>query len=435
MTQTNQTPEVYASKDYRRSRNAYRLECTFEYFVQLLVAGSFLATLLTYLGMSDSMIGIVSSLISLAFLFQLFSIFVVQRIVNTKRFVIFFHTLGQLGFLTIYLVPFMPFAAPYRRVLVVICVLLAYFGNYFVTSMLFKWGNSFVDPHKRASYSAGKEMISLAAGIVMSWALGFIMDYFEAANNITGGFIFAAIAILIFSLCDFLTLALIKNDMKEKSERPQLAPMREVMKNTFGNRDFVNVVILAVLWNIAGYMTTGFLGTYNIKELAFSVFLVQVITALGSLARFIVSKPFGRFSDKHTYAKGVELSLVFVLISFLCVVFTTPSTRYFMIGYMIFHAICMAGYNQNMNNIIYSYVDERYFVQASAIKNSVGGLCGFGAAIVASKLLGYIQANGNMIFGIHVYGQQVLALISSVLIAIALVFTHFVIGKQKVMLQ
>jgi MFS family permease len=431
----NQTVDVFESKDYRRSRNAYRLECTFEYFVTLLVAGSFLATLLSSIGMSDSTIGIVSSLISLAFLVQLLSVFVVQRIANVKRFVILFHSVGQLGFMAIYLLPFLPFAAEYRKILVVICILFAYFGNYLVTSMLFKWGNSYVDPSKRASFSAGKEMISLASGVAVSWILGFIMDYFEKTNNLHGGFIFCAIAILIFCLCDFVTLLLIKNEITKKPKKQDIVPMREVMRETMGNRNFLSVLILTVIWNVASYTTVGFLGTYNIKELAFTVGTVQVISACGSAARFVVSKPFGRFSDKHSFAKGIELALSLALVAFLCLVFTTPSTRLLLIGYMVFHAFCMAGLNSNMMNIVYSYVDERYFVQASAIKNSIGGLCGFVTAILASRLLGYIQANGNMIFGIHIYGQQVLALISTVLVLVALIFTHFVIGKQKVMRQ
>ena len=183
---------VFESKDYQRARSAYRWACAFEYFVALLVADAFLAKLLTTLGMSDAMIGIISSFITLAFLFQLFSIFVVQRIVNTKRFVILFHTASQLFFMSLYLIPFLPIAKELRYVLVVICLLAAYFGNYFVHSIFFKWANSYVDPRKRASFSAGKEMLSLLTGTAMTLILGAVMDAFEAAENLFGGFLFCA---------------------------------------------------------------------------------------------------------------------------------------------------------------------------------------------------------------------------------------------------
>ena len=107
MTQPN-----YNDPEYRRSRWAYIMECTFEYFVSLLVTDAFLVKLLSSIGLSDSLIGIIASFVSVAFLFQLFSVFVVQRITNTKRFVILFHSVSQLFFMGLYLIPFMPFAFP-----------------------------------------------------------------------------------------------------------------------------------------------------------------------------------------------------------------------------------------------------------------------------------------------------------------------------------
>ena len=63
----------YNSPEYKRSRAAYMAQCTFEYFVSLLVADAFLAKVLTALGMSDFLVGIISSFISLSFVFQLLS--------------------------------------------------------------------------------------------------------------------------------------------------------------------------------------------------------------------------------------------------------------------------------------------------------------------------------------------------------------------------
>jgi hypothetical protein len=197
MTQPN-----YNDPEYRRSRRAYIMECTFEYFVSLLVTDAFLVKLLSSIGLSDSLIGIIASFVSVAFLFQLFSVFVVQRITNTKRFVILFHSVSQLFFMGLYLIPFMPFAFPYKRILVIAFILFAYFGNYFVTSILFRWGNSFVDPVNRAYFSAGKEMISLLAGMAVTLILGYVMDAFEENGSLEGGFLFAAVGILIFGLSD-----------------------------------------------------------------------------------------------------------------------------------------------------------------------------------------------------------------------------------------
>ena len=68
-----QTEALYQSPDYKRSRMAYLLECAFEYFTAILVTDAFLAKVLSYMGLSDSLIGIISTFVTLACVFQLFA--------------------------------------------------------------------------------------------------------------------------------------------------------------------------------------------------------------------------------------------------------------------------------------------------------------------------------------------------------------------------
>ena len=429
----NTQNEIFESRAYRRSRTAYKWECTFEYFVALLVGNTFLAKLLTYLEFSESETGIISSLITLAFLFQLISVFVVRKITNTKLVAILFHTLSQVFFMSLYIIPFLPFAAGVKKPLTVICILLAYFGNYMVSTVIFRWGNSYVAPEKRASYTAGKEIISLVSGMVVSLSAGYIIQWFEKTNNIKGGFIFAAVGIFVFCLSDLAMLLLIKNDIKPKAEKGEGASMRDVFENTLCNRNFLSVVVLQVLWNSSIYIVAGFLGTY--ANALFNFAIVQAISVAGQLSRAIFSKPFAKYTEKRTFAKGIELGIIIAALAMLANVFTTQSTEFFFVIYTVLYNICLAGVSGNITNVTYSYVDTRYFSEASAIKNSIGGLCGFGTTLIGGKILEAVQANGNVVFGIPMHGQQLLSAISFVMLILTFLFTHFVVSKQSVMMQ
>ncbi len=429
-------PSVYNSKDYKRSRRAYNWECAFEYFVSLLVTDAFLAKILKAIGFSDEATGIISSLITLAFLFQLVSVFVIRKVTNTKVFAILFHSTSQLLFMSLYLIPFMPFAQEIKQPLTVACLLLAYFGNYMVTSMIFRWGNSFVDPKMRGRFSAGKEMCSLLSGMVVSLAVGYVMDYFEAANDLNGSFIFAAIGIFVFCLSDMTMLLLIKNDIKPKQKKEDSVPLSEVIRNTLGNKSFRSVIALMILWDMGRYFTIGFLGTYKIGELGFQMSIIQAISIAASLFRAIFSRPFGRYTDKRTFAKGAELGLIIAIVAFGVGMFSAPGAAKWLIAvYTILYNVCLAGVSGNLVNITYSYVDSSYFAEASAIKNSIAGLLGFVASLIGGKILSAIQANGNMLFGLEIYGQQVLFAISTLFMILALLYTHFVVARQKVMIQ
>ncbi len=423
---------IYDTSAYKRSRFAYLCECGFEYFVTLLVTDSFLAYLLQKLGMSESLIGVVSSLISLAFLFELFTVLVVSKVKNIKRFVTVFHTASNLLFLSLFLIPFLPMSASVRVPVSILCILAAYFGNYFVTSMIYNWGNSFVAPGKRAEFSSVKEMVSLLGGFVLSIAFGFISGCYQKADNSDGWFLFSAMAILIFAICDFICLLLIQPPANAvtQTKAPQ-SGLKDAFHHTLGNKSFVHVVLLCCMWKFAMFFTIGFMGMY--KNLLFGLVYAQIINNVGVLARFAFSKPLGRFSDKYSYAKGISLGIVFAAIAFGINIFSAPGavTKWFVVIYVAFYSLCQAATNQNLLNISYNYVPKEYFVQASAIKNSLSGLVGFSASLLAGRLMTTIQNNGNTFFGIPVYGQQVLSACSFILVLFCLGFNVLVIQKQK----
>lgn len=428
MTEQN----LFDSSAYRRSRWAYTFECAFEYFISLMVADAFLATLLTAMGLSDAVIGVISSLISLAFLFQLFSILVVQHIRSIKLVAVPIHCISQLFFLVLYLLPFFNIPQQFRTAIVVGCLLIAYFGNYLVTSVIFNWGNSYVNPVGRANFAATKEIISLISGVIVSLSMGWAFDSFIAADNINGGFLFIATMMLLMNIGDFICLMLMKNRKTEKKDAEKAEPFWRVVRMLFSNKSFVYSVVLHAMWSISVYMTIGFMGTYKTKELLLSVGAVQIINIVACLARALVSKPIAHFADKRSYAKGIELGMTIAAIGYLVNIFTTPNMWWLVILYTILYHVACAGTSQNMMNMVYSYVDSKYFVQASAIKYSVSGLCGFGASMLGSRILSAVQSSGNTFLGILLYGQQLLSAISLVIVIVAILFVKFVLEKQKI---
>lgn len=426
--------DIFNSKEYKRSRSAYVGQCTFEYFISILVADAFLAKLLTHIGISDSLIGIISSFVTLAFLFQLLSIFVAGKIKSIKKTVIIFELICNTLFFALYTIPFVPFTTEAKTTLVILSVIFAYISKYIVSSILFKWGNGFVNPINRGKFSAVKEMISLITGIVFTLATGYAVDRFESLGNIEGGFIFISVSILILNICNFTSLMLIKDEKREikNEDKPKI---KDILANTLKNRKFLNITLVLTLWDIARYLTIGFLGTFKTKELLLSVGAVQVINMVANLMRLSISLPFGKYSDKHSFASGLKLAYGIVAIGFLLIAFTTEKTWWLIILYTVLFNVSLAGSNQNSFNIMYSYVKSEYFVHASAIKSSICGIFGFGASIVGSRILAYVQSNGNMLFGIPVYGQQILGAISFLIMIIVILFIHFVVEKQKVMIQ
>lgn len=424
--------DVYSSADYIKSRRAYMIQCAVEYFISILAADAFLAKLLGYIGVSDSVTGIVSSFISLAFMFQLLVIPLMKKMKNVKKTVLIFDTLSQALFMSIYLVPFLPISSGIKTALVVIAVLCAYFSMYLINSIYYKWANSYVAPSERGEYSAVKEMVSLFGGVVFTLVVGFIIDKFESLDSIEGGFLFIASVILVLNICNFLCLLRIKNSNVEEESGHSL---KEICQNTLGKKSFRYVVTMTSVWDIGRYMTLGFMGTFKTNDLLLSVGIVQVINMVANLMRLLVSKPFGRYSDKKSFAKGFNLALVIAAVGYLFNMFSAPDRVWCVVVFTVMYAVCQAGTNQNSFNIVYSYVDSDYIVPAMSIKNCVGGILGFCSSLVGAKILAYVQGCGNNFLGINIYGQQLLSALSLVFVIAAMFINKFGVQKQKRYIQ
>lgn len=428
----SESPEasLYDRKEYKRTRTAYVWESTFEYFISLLVADSFLAMLLNHLGFSDSMIGIISSLISFAFLFQLLSILVVQKIMNVKRASLVCHALSSLFFMLLFLVPFMDLPEELRPVIIISSILLAYLTNYLVISIIFKWAAIYIDPNGRARFGARREKTSLISGVVFSLAMGYGVDKFKDADNIEGAFIFLAAAILVSGIFDFISMLIMKAPSEDQSSSyDDGLSIVESIRVVCKSKKFLIVAAMSFVTSFAAYLTASFLGIYKTKDLAISMTLIQIINIIGVITRFAISTPVAKFSDRTSYARGARLGYTFILCGYISLIFTSPKLWWLIIAFSILSTAGYSGTVQNMYNIVFDCVDEKYFVHASAIKAAISGIGGFCASLVGSAILNKIQANGNKFLGMNMRAQQVLAAISAILILLVIFYLKFVVEK------
>ena len=131
----------------------------------------------------------------------------------------------------------------------------------------------------------------------------------------------------------------------------------------------------------------------------------------------------------------MKFAYMIVTIAFAANIFTNNNTWWLIIVHSVLYHASFAGINQNTFNITYSYVKSDYYIYAMAIQNCIGGVVGFLASILGSRILNYVQESGNMFLGIPMYGQQLLSAISVVILIVNILFIHFVVEKQTVMKQ
>jgi len=416
------------SKPYKRSRLLYHAEAALEYLVALTVSGSFLAYLTASLGISDSLTGIISSIISLGCLFQLCSLFVRRK--RFKTFVIWASMLNQLSFMMLYVLPMgRRLPSSVKTAAFVLMIVVAYFIYNLAHPKKIGWFMSLVPEAERGRFTAIKEIISLITGIVYTFVMGKVVDYFDAQGNPRGVFITGAVTIFVLMVMHTLTMIFSIEPVDKDHPTPRL---RVGIRNVLGNPQMRRVVTVFILYNIAAYSLTPFLGSYQIKELGLSQATIALIAGVGSLVRVFVSVPMGNLADKVGFAKVFRLCLVIQAVGVAAVTVSGAETGLFcMLAYYVFGNIGMSGISSGTMNLVFDYVPKESRADALAITQAIGGTVGFVTTLCVSPLITLIQNNGNEFLGLPVYAQQVVAVLAVTFEITTMLYLHLALIRKK----
>lgn len=401
---------------YRRTRILYILQADFEYFISLLVAGSFLAAVTAQLGISDSLTGVISAIISLGQAFQLLSIFIRK---NIKRKVVLFSAMNQLVFMCLYVIPLTGLPPGWKTALFIGAVTLAYFLYNIVHPKKIDWFMSMVEDGNRGRYTSVKEMVSLLTGMVFSYVMGSMSDYYRSIGQIRKSFAICAGVIFVLTVLHTLTMVLAAE--KEEREGVSSGTGRGGRFGIIRDRNVLRVTAVLVIWHAANYVAVPFYGSYQIKELGFGLKYVSILGILYSSVRILFSFVWGAYADRRSFARMMRACMAVAAVGCLINVFTVPENgKLFFTTYYVCYAIAMAGIGNAAMNVVFDYVDASKRADALAVTQMVAGICGFATTLLASPLVTYVQDNGNMFLGMHVYAQQILSLLSCVLYLLAI---------------
>ena len=404
----------------------YIIQADLEYLITLLVSGAFLATLTTQLGMSDGLTGIISAFTSLGCLFQMVSI--IFRRGSVKKFVIWISLINQVLFIILYLIPLG--SAPYLKYLFIACLFFALFIYNVAHPKKIDWLMSMVDENKRGVFTANKEIISLITGIFFNMIMGAVMDYFKLKGQIKIALIIGAITLFVLSVLHTATLIFAADKKTSEIEKTKVSFKENI--SFYKEKSTLKLAFVFILWYISNYSTCSFYGTYQIKELGFSLTTVSIIAIVSSMVRISVSRFWGSYADKNSFAKMLCICLGFTVVAHLFAALSTPSNGIVMFSlYSIFFYIGQGGIVSGLLNICFDYMPFHRRADFMAFSQALAGLSGFLTTLAISPLVTYIQNKGNVFLGINVYAQQITSIIAVLFGVISVIYIIFVILPMK----
>lgn len=414
-------------KQLSRSRVLYVIEAGVEYFISILVASTFLATLTNYLHFDTATTGIISSFISLGCVFQLLAMVVFRG--RVKKTVIVFSIVNQLLFTLLYVVPLFEGDDGVKQGVFIALILLAYLIYNVAHPAKISWLMSLVEDKRRGRFTAIKEVVSLISGTLFTFGMGFVIDYYEAKNDLKSAFIVMAIGMVALTVFHTLTMIFTVEKETPTEEKRSIKNVFSVLKD----KNVIKVTVVFSLWYLASYVTTPFYGAYQRADdgLAFPMWFISILSAVYAIVRSVFSYVWGSYADKYSFANMIRICFAIAGVGFLANVFCTPENGWIVYTiYYVLTAIAMAGINSALINLCFDYVDTSRRRDALAVSQAISGVVGFLATTAVSPLVFYIEKSGNMLFGISVHAPQVTSLIAVVLTGACIIYVSIFMAKK-----
>lgn len=434
--------------DYEKSRRRYIVGDSAAQTIAQLAGGTFLVSLMLSVGFSDAQAGILTSVASLAAIFQLFTMGKVSHLKKRKLFICLM-TVQKLYLAFIFFIPLLPAPNSARQLLMIAGYFVAQICAQVGTPATQDWIASLVPARLRGNYFSRKDAICVFVTVTMMLLSGILMDA-TAGERQNVGFTLNGSMILILVLLNAWAFSCMKEPrqgginaegkeihghLKKKYLQEETAHKGELLaeiKEAFGKPDFRMAFAVTLLWQTSYYCAAPFNTSYQLKELGMPFTFIMVISFLGNMLRIAITPRMGRMGDKYGMAFLYKYSLVGILMCFVFFSLAVPANAYPMV---IAGTVCSAlGWSFagiGLFGVQLELLDEGKRDIQLSILSSLSGVYGFLVSFAAGQLLDFLQRAEVMLAGRRVYAQQFTNILGAWFLVLTIVYIKFKVQKRE----
>ena len=415
----------------KRSRTAHIAVSAVEALIRATMSGVFFTLLVKQMGVSDALTGILSNVIFLGCSMQVFSAAFVRRLPSLRIGTLVLHSVQHLLYSFLFLLPFLPMAGGLRVALFAGVYAVAALSANLVSPARFHWMMSMVEPEHRGIFTAHKEMIALVLTIVYNLGMGRVVDHFSAAGRPDIGLKLCAATILVLMAVDIISLLRSADAPAVLNSSESSVSLGAALRTNLRNPGFVKVAVMGFGWNVLCFFCNSYHNVFLLQELQCSTTFIVAAGMGANLIRLAMSVPMGRYADRNGFARLAALGFGLAAFATGILAFWRPAGGAVLyLIYQIPFSFSMAALTGTTMNILLPYVPPKDRVSAQGIYGAITGVSGFLGSVLGGALLAVIQTKGLTVFGVSVYAQQVLNLISALGMAALAVYVRTVLCRM-----
>ncbi|MDL2301529.1 MFS transporter [Lachnospiraceae bacterium OttesenSCG-928-D06] len=437
-------------RDYKKSRVCYTVGDSAAQTIVQLAGGTFLATLMGVLGISDGNIGVIASISSLAAIANLISMKLSAKLEKNKLFVCV--TVMQKFWLAfMFFIPLLEISSGMKQILMVACYALAQISIQVGTPATVDWVASLIPTKLRGRYYSIKDSIAVFVIVTVMLIMGIFVDTVKEIN-INIGFVVLGLVIALLTLINVVSFSkmkepkisktdgagkeihgsLVKKTRSSADRKPDISIIKET-KAAFKSKGFRKILILNGLWLTAFYSASPFNSSYQIKDLSLPYTYIMILSFVTNMLRIYLTPKAGKLADKLGMDRVLKWALSAMGLHYLMMTLSRPANAYVMAACAsTFSALGWTFVGIGMLGVQLEYLDEKKRIVQYALFAMISGVYGFCVSFFAGRALDFFQGLNLSIAGNKIYAQQVTNITGVLFVIITVIYlSKSIINGEK----
>jgi len=318
-----------------------------------LAGGAFLVAFALKMGATNFQIGLLAALPTIANIFQLVSIWLVQRYNNRRAIAVIASVFARSPLFIIALLPFLVSPATGLKVLVFLLFIHYFIGS--VSGMSWNsWMKDMIPEKVLGSFYSHRNRLTQIVSVTLSIAVALMLDYVRT-NYADKEVMAYSIMFLIAGVFGFLGTYFLSKVPEPKSHLVN-ENIFKLVKKPLKDKNFRKFLVFNSFWAFSLNFATPFFTIYLMKTIQLPLSYIIGLGVLNQVSGIVFVKLWGRYSDKYSNKTIIRICApVYIACIFAWTFTTLPSVHIFTIPLLViihvFMGISMAGINLGLHNI------------------------------------------------------------------------------------
>jgi len=383
--------ENFPDNPYKKSQDYFVIEAICANGMGVLAGGVFLTGFALWLGASDYLVGIMLSLPLFTNFLQLLSALIYEKMERRKTLIVILTAAYR--FLVTFII-FIPLILPkdFWVPALFVMILLGYGALSLYASATNNWIISLVPQKYRGRYFSRRESIFQAVGMVVSLAVGGLVDL---TGRTYYSFCIAFGLAILFAAGNIFVLTKIEEPPVD-IDKTQRLKLRQLFTIPLHNKPYMYYVIYWMIWNLGLWIAAPFFSVYMIKTLELSYTYMTVLSTVSLISLIVAVRLWGKYADNHSWGRTLIASTGVLCIVYLMWCFVSPHTVLLLFPLHILNGIGYGGMNIASFNAVFRIIPEKNKTVFLGFLAAFSGLAGFLGPLLGGKLIdiynGLLQA-------------------------------------------